>query len=408
MPNANPKNEVACALFDFTIPEGSYQNPEELCTHLNKWAKKWVFQLEQGEGENGYRHYQGRCSLIKKKRMTPFINNPHVQECFPGAHWSITNNTVHQSQNFNYVLKEDTKIEGPWSDAEYETPPKLTRQLVEFQNIIETTGYYPWQADLLPLVERTENRFITYICDFLGNNGKSQFAEWLVYKGKACGLPTMVNMEDIMQAVMGLKKSPCYMIDMPRAMKKDKLHQFYSGIEELKNGRAYDKRYNFTQTTFDRPQIVVFSNSFPDFNALSSDRWQVYVMQPDKSMKLIPQSMYRRYGFADDYRRGTQAADIKTEKTQMFAQMKTMSKTLSVEELVQACGDMPDLGLNSTEDPDGEDTTSFAGIGIVPHVNAKKRKLEEVSVNEPASDNLNEFDPDDSDSDGTWYASDVD
>ena len=33
--------------------------------------------------------------------------------------------------------------------------------------------------------------------------------------------------------------SKCYIIDMPRGLKKDKMGDFYSGVEELKNGCAF-------------------------------------------------------------------------------------------------------------------------------------------------------------------------
>jgi hypothetical protein len=60
-------------------------------------------------------------------------------------------------------------------------------------------------------------------------------------------------MEDIMEFVMNFKAYPSYSVDMPRGMKKDKLGEFYSGLECLKNGYAYDKRYEGKRRRFDRP-----------------------------------------------------------------------------------------------------------------------------------------------------------
>lgn len=64
-------------------------------------------------------------------------------------------------------------------------------------------------------------------------------------------------------------------------MKKDKLGQFYAGLECLKNGYMYDKRYSFKRRRIDRPQIWVFTNTLPAWELMSMDRWQVYEMTAD-------------------------------------------------------------------------------------------------------------------------------
>lgn len=287
------KQESAICNFDFTIPEDSFTSVNDLCEQLREWAKKWAFQLE--EGESGYRHYQGRLSLIKKKRPTTFRTSKNIQEAFPKAHWSPTCNTVHQGGDFNYVMKADTRIDGPWSDQGYEPPPPLTRQLKHMMDKVETSGLYPYQETLKELMSRKDDRCITYVVDLIGNTGKSSFSELMEYQGIGKALPVMMLMEDIMQCVMSMKKYPAYLVDMPRAMKKEKMYQFLSGLEELKNGRAYDKRYSFKDVRFDRPQIIVFSNNFPEFSCMSQDRWEIYVMQPDKSIVLLPVEDYEYY-----------------------------------------------------------------------------------------------------------------
>jgi len=73
---------------------------------------------------------------------------------------------------------------------------------------------------------------------------------------------------------------------MPRGMKKDKLGEFYSGIEVIKNGVAYDKRYSPKKLRFDRPAIVVFTNELPEFSLMSIDRWNVWEMTD--SHNIIP------------------------------------------------------------------------------------------------------------------------
>lgn len=69
---------------------------------------------------------------------------------------------------------------------------------------------------------------------------------------------------------------------MPRGMKKDKLGDFYSGIEVIKNGVAYDKRYSAKKIRFDRPRIIVFSNELPNFELMSEDRWKLWTINDNK------------------------------------------------------------------------------------------------------------------------------
>ncbi len=263
--------------YDFTLPKDKNDDLHVVIKNLTEWCKKWVFQDELSA--SGYAHFQGRVSLIKKARLTKLVSK--TKDIFHGIHWSVTSNAVHEGQNFNYVMKADTRVAGPWSDKEYEEPPPLTRQLKKFHE----QPMRPWQEQLYKLVQEEDDRSIKLIVDDVGNSGKSIFAEHLEYKGLAYEIPPFRAMEDIMQCVMGTKTQKCYVIDMPRAMKKDKLSEFYAGLEALKNGVCYDKRYSFKKRRMDRPQVVVFTNRDPCWTYMSLDRWEIYDMQRDFSLK---------------------------------------------------------------------------------------------------------------------------
>lgn len=109
-----------------------------------------------------------------------------------------------------------------------------------------------------------------------GNIGKSTLVGWIrAYKlGRA--LPPVNDYKDMLRIVCDLPVSKAYIIDMPRALKKDKLWGFYSAIETIKDGYAYDDRYHFKEKIFDCPNIWIFSNIKPDFKLLSKDRWKIY------------------------------------------------------------------------------------------------------------------------------------
>lgn len=256
--------------FDITIPASEYGSHHELGLALKDWCKSFCFQLEEGE-ETGYKHYQCRVRLLKKKRLSEVV--AQIAPVLKG-HWSPTVKDVHKKNAFNYVMKADTRLDGPWTDEDFVNPPKLTRQLKTFLK----NELRPWQKAIMDMILVPDDRKIIFVYDFIGNTGKSIFAEFLEYKGVACELPPLRAFEDLMQFAAGLADQTCYLIDMPRALKKDKLSEFYSGIECLKNGILWDKRYSAQKRRQDRPNIVVFANELPAFEFMSKDRWNVYEM----------------------------------------------------------------------------------------------------------------------------------
>lgn len=249
--------------FDIRITKGEIE-PCHIADVLRGWASKWVFQLEKGE-ESGYLHYQGRINLIKPKSADALKKKLDLE--LPGIYVCPTSNATFQKGDFSYAMKTDTREEGPWSDSN--GPKKMTRQLKEFMD----HQMYPWQLKVIEIAKTWDTRKITVILDEVGNTGKSMLTEWMEFHDVGFEVPSMTQMEDIMQCCMCLPAQRAYMIDMPRGLKKDKLASFYAGIECLKNGVMYDKRYSFKKRRIDRPQVIVFTNMMPDVALLSADRW---------------------------------------------------------------------------------------------------------------------------------------
>ena len=253
---------------DITVPADRVKDPGSLADIFDRHCSKWVFQLERGD--TGYEHFQGRLRLMKQK----CFNTIKLQwsQYIPGCHVSITSSEVHHSNSFNYVMKEETRIQGPWSNED--RPKVLTRQMALFLE----KELYPWQKEIEKLCHEWDDRIVHVILDPRGCIGKSYFAEYLEYKDLAYEVPPFTVMEDIMQCCMSIKPQKAYLIDMPRGLKKEKLSSFYAGIECLKNGVMYDKRYAFRKRRIDRPQIFIFTNCMPDKRLLSRDRWRFWTV----------------------------------------------------------------------------------------------------------------------------------
>jgi hypothetical protein len=260
------KDNYQLATWDFRqSAEGLTHN--DIIKNLEGIAKHYVFQLEEGDG--GYRHYQGRLSLIKRRRMT---ERHLLLKLFkdPPQYLQPTVNAEHYKGDAFYCLKEDTRIEGPWKDTD--EVKILTRQMRLFADM----KFRPYQESLLKMATIFDMRKIDLIYDPKGCIGKSLIAEYMEYLGITEEIPPFRLMDDIFQWVATRPIKQCYLVDMPRGMKKDKLGDFYSGIEVIKNGVAYDKRYKAHKIRFDRPRIFVFTNVLPQLSLMSRDRWNIW------------------------------------------------------------------------------------------------------------------------------------
>lgn len=250
-------NPVAVWDFTLSVEKCDFETLKEWLT-IN--CKKWAFQKEQGEN-TGYIHWQGRVSMRKKTRNMKGILKP--------TEWSPTTNE--NMDNDFYVLKEQTRIEGPWTDKDKIN--YIPRQIREIKEL------YPWQTKIVEMSKKWDTRTINIIYCPNGNQGKSSLVTYMGVYNLGRRIPFANDYKDILRMVCDMPISRSYLIDMPRAINKDKLNQLYSAIETLKDGYAYDDRYHFKEVYFDCPNIFVFTNKLPDMDLLSTDRWKIWHLQ---------------------------------------------------------------------------------------------------------------------------------
>lgn len=255
-----------CCVWDITI-NAQWYTEDELCKLFNEYCKKWCFQKEKGE-KTGYIHYQCRVSLKTKKSMK------QVSEIIRG-HLSPTSNK--NRDNTFYVEKTETSIGEVYSDKTY-NPVYIPRQ------IREITQLRPFQQQIIDLSKVWDTRKINIIYDDKGNLGKSVLVNYMRCHKLGRKLPFSNDFRDLMRMVCDTPISNCYLIDFPRSINNDKLYQLFQGIEEIKNGYAYDDRYKFKETFFDCPNIFVFSNQIFPSHMLSIDRWRYYKIDDEYNL----------------------------------------------------------------------------------------------------------------------------
>jgi len=266
--------ESPCAVFDFRANE-DFGTCEEIRKWMSGIAKSYVFQKEQGD--NGYIHWQGRLSLMKKRRLGELKKLLTTSNRKLPNYLQPTTAGVAIKGEMFYAIKEDTRLQGPFSDKdEQRVIPRQVREMSEL---------YPWQQQIVDDADKWDKRTINLVYCPEGNQGKSSLVGWCrAYQLARC-LPPVNECKDLLRMVCDMPISKMYLFDMPRSMNKDRLHGFYSAVETIKDGYAYDDRYAFKEIVFDCPNIWIFSNILPDLNSLSSDRWKIWNIKEKQLIK---------------------------------------------------------------------------------------------------------------------------
>lgn len=253
---------MAVYIFDFTLKAENLE-PWEIQENLDDLCKRYTFQKERSE--SGYLHYQGRVSLRTKCRPTSQNKcQPWVNHC----HWSVTSRAGSKSDE--YVCKPDSRIDGPWEHRGEKV--FIPRQLLG-------VTLRPWQQQLVDMAHRYEERQINLVYDPVGCIGKSLVSMYMRCHKIAKLVPALNDAKDIMQCCCSMTPASTYIVDLPRAMPKTKLREFYSALECLKGGYMYNTRYKYTERVINPPNIIVFSNVLPDKTLLSRDRWNILVVE---------------------------------------------------------------------------------------------------------------------------------
>lgn len=291
-------SEYQVCFFDFTLSleaASKWCMAEErgdpiktISATLDDHAKQWVFQLE--ESDSGFKHYQGRLNLRKKRRLgeLPKILQDTV---LTKAHFSTTSTgTAKGKQPFSYVLKGDTRIDGPWMDKDQqEEEVYIPRQY----RIAELTSA---QQEIVDICSEFHTREIHGLYCPDGGTGKSTIAALMELQGKGYDIPPYNDFDKLIQGVCNMlmdekqRQPGALFFDMPRAMNKSQLNGFYMAVEQCKKGKVWDMRYHYKKWWFDSPCIWVFTNTKPDLNLLSRDRWVWHTIEDDELIDWNPES----------------------------------------------------------------------------------------------------------------------
>ena len=261
-------------IYDITIKSAGNTHLA-IVAAFNQIAKKWVFQEEAGE-DTGYRHYQCRLNLLKKLRPSTLATTL-LSHDITGSHISPTSNAA--KSGFSYVMKDDTRVAGPWRDDDIQLPAHLT--------IVEESKF-DWEAqvELLPY----DMRKVHFICDTSGCMGKSTWSLYRHIQHKSAYITAWDEPIQVFQALYSAVKDAKpfsrheIILDLPRNRLSDnKLSQLWTILEGIKNGYVQEYRYQHRCVYLGNTRLIVFSNyPLEPGSKLTRDRAKHYTLAFDQ------------------------------------------------------------------------------------------------------------------------------
>lgn len=255
MPKAarGKRNEHAVFFWDFTISMESAPQ-KAVVDWLRQVAKQWVFQQEEGSA-TGYAHWQGRLNLKERTRKL------YLPEEWKGDTSCTGVATVKGKKAFSYVMKEDTRVDGPWSDRDvFEIP----------DDVPQVDGLRRWQAACLAYLRYQNDRQILFLKDEAGNSGKTTLIRHLICRQRAIYVPPVCENAQQMGAYVhdAVKLDPLkrriVVFDLPRAISNHQWRKIAPLIEFIKDGYAADGRNTAKFVVCAKPIVLVAYNSLPE------------------------------------------------------------------------------------------------------------------------------------------------
>lgn len=253
--------------------------PATLASEIKVESTKYAFQLEKCP-TTGNRHFQGRVRMRKRMRLSQI---KLAIDCLHGAHWSPTANC--NTKEFNYALKKESRIEGPWTDKDNAASTFKPYDVVQ----LEEKGLDGWMQYVVNTCHAQKDnktrdmRSIHVLVDEEGRCWKTAFARWMRFHGYARPVPPYRRFQDLIAHVMA-HESDAYIFDLPRDFvedenkKKRPMGDFFQAIEQIKNGELVEWRYNAQEVVRERPLIWIFTNKMLPTSSLSADRWKFHTI----------------------------------------------------------------------------------------------------------------------------------
>lgn len=295
-------------------------------THLNKDdftaflrglvpdLKKIYIAHENGEGDSitPYEHTHsvidfGKNFQSKNVRIFDFIGiHPNISKITSPRSWKKACKYICKEDK-TVVLAEDDNFgfsiaESIWEHSNVQDALRTAQNLRDVMPIIalmgmkklewgreiecsiqDIDGMYPWQRKIWDFIAHKPNdRTVYWIGDEGGCKGKTQFIKYcdINCDGKVLWIIPSGSTRDIIHVVMEQINSgwrgDTIMINLSRsATCGSDMSHVYRVIEDLKDGMIFSSKYNGGKLLIPNVHVIVMSNTYPQLERLTGDRWKV-------------------------------------------------------------------------------------------------------------------------------------
>jgi len=277
--------ESACRRWCITIQGGAGElAPYKIWKNLHQLGSKFQFSREVGELE-GRKHYQAIIQINKKKRTKDIVelsNKTELKDCT----WRPMSNNSKGS--FQYAMKIDTRVEGPWAD-DHNWDEEKPRQLKRIKEMA------PWQIDIIEKIkkyqedEEFDDREINVVYSKDGQIGGNILGCELEWQKLALEVPYWGDGSKMMSFCANRPAMGCYYFDLPRATKKFKLEELYTCIEMIKDGKLKDWKFKGVNKRISSPMVWIKLNDLPDLSLLTKSRWRIW--EVNEYGELVPSAL---------------------------------------------------------------------------------------------------------------------
>lgn len=251
----------------FTLNNWTEDQLSAIVRECDEYCKVAIIGAEVGE--SGTPHLQGYVEFKVKQRPLSKMKGA------AGAHWEVSKGS--RIDNYEYCTKD--------GDVKYLKGMKKPKPL----KILKDEDLYPWQSAIVRLVEsEPDDRSIHWFWESVGKVGKSALVKKLCaeYGGLMCsGKSADIKFSILMHHRNTGEWPELIIYDVPRTSMQ---YVSYTGIEEVKGGCFMSSKFECGQCLMNSPHVLVFSNSEPEYSAVSFDRWRVTCIgEEDEPVDLI-------------------------------------------------------------------------------------------------------------------------
>lgn len=172
-------------------------------------------------------------------------------------------------------LRKPSEIREAFSEV-YAKYPRFCKEYVMDQFKIEIE-YHPlriWQAELNHmLLLEPDRRKVIFVVDFVGDTGKSWFCDYYCSIHDNAQILMPAKLADMIYVLE--QHIRVLFLDCPRSLSAEVMEYVYGFIENVKNGRILNTKYESCMKRLNKLHVVVLMNETPNMSKLSQDRYHL-------------------------------------------------------------------------------------------------------------------------------------